>query len=318
MKRFVSLFLMCWIIISISLLIISISPSTKAQSALPTPGIPTVNIALLDSCKTAHVSPDDDCSVRFNGTVSVDMNPLSRVEVSLSAEDTWGAGKVSPSNFVFTQSGEQSFVANTTARPRESTKNVGTITVTGRWVLQTSGLSGTANPQQGAVGRVEIAQFCSFTMKSPKTFTETSLNEKEVLVLTIQNRGNGNDIFAIEIDNSEELSDKDFEVLLSRAQVEIPENPAEENVRISVKVPSNVHAIGEHEIIVKVKSNLQEFQNEPAQYFTFGIRIPEENIFISSEFMISLPIIVCVAIVCIILIWRRRKKKRLKIKNNSV
>jgi hypothetical protein len=240
------------------------------------------------------------------------------VEVSLSAEDTWGAGKVSPSNFIFTQSGEQSFVANTTARPRESTKNIGTITVTGRWVLQTSGLSGTANPSQGAVGRVEIAQFCAFTMKSPKTFIETSLNEEKVFVLIIQNKGNGNDIFVVEIDNSEELLDKDIEVLLSRTQVEISENPAEEIVRISVKVPSNADAIGSHEIIIKVSSNLEEFQNEPAQYFTFGIRIPTDNIFISSEFMISLPIIVCVAIVSIILIWRRRKKKRLKIKNNSV
>jgi hypothetical protein len=299
-----------WIvIICMALSIIAIiQPTTVAISIDQNPGLPTVSISLEDTMKTAHVGPGNDCTVEFNGTVTVSMNPATTVVVSLAAEDTWGSAAVSPSELTFGSSGMQPFSVTVRARPRESTKTTGMVTVTGRWQLNPGGISGPANPPEGATGRIEIAQFYIFDMTSTRAFIETSLDSEVEFNLNILNQGNGADIFSISIINMDELNDKDITASLSMVSAEIMEHPAERPIELRVTTPRDSKCIGENAIEVSVTSDGGGIE----QVIRFVVSIPAEEIFFTTEFSILLIIIILVIVLCIAFFWHRRRKRRRK------
>jgi hypothetical protein len=296
------------IVILSSLLLSIILPTTSAMSIDQNPGLPTVTVSLIDTVKTAHVGPGSDGTVEFNGTVTVSMNPATSVVVSLSAEDTWGSAEVSPSEMLFSKSGEQSFTVKVDARPRESTQTTGTVTVTGRWRLYPGTLGGSAEPPEGATGRINIAQFYKFTLKSPKAFIETSLDSEVEFTLIIQNRGNGIDVFSIGINNMDKMDEKDITVSLSQVTAQILENPTEHSIELRVTIPKDSKCIGYHTIKAGVTSEGGGIQ----QMLRFVIRIPDEEVLYTTEFSTLIIIIILVIILCIAFFWHRRRKRRRK------
>ena len=249
-------------------------PNLFSEEAEAVQGMPTVNIALTEQSKVANVGPGETGVVTFTGIISVTLNQATRVVVSLIAEDTWGSAVASPSSVLFSANGDRPFGVSVRARPRESFTNMGTVVVLGRWTMYPGALSGPANPPQGAVGRVDINQFFKFTLKSPKAFIETSPGSQIVYTLTIQNRGNFMDTFSIDITNYDKLSKKHFEVVLTQSNIEILENPAEENIRIQVNTPLDwtVYKVEYSSIKVLVTSDKGVAEGIPPQTFTFVVR----------------------------------------------
>lgn len=249
-------------------------PNLFSEKAEAVQGMPTVNIALTEQSKVANVGPGETGVVTFTGVISVTLNQATRVVVSLTAEDTWGTAVASPSSILFSANGDKPFGVSVRARPRESFTNTGTVTVLGRWSMYPGGLSGPANPSQGAVGRIDINQFFKFTLKSPKAFIETSPGSQIVYTLTIQNRGNFMDTFSIDVTNYDKLSKKHFEVVLTQSNIEILENPAEENVRIQVNTPLDwtLYKVEYSSIKVLVTSDKGVAEGIPPQTFTFVVR----------------------------------------------
>ncbi len=249
-------------------------PTLFTQEAEAVQGIPTVSIALTEPSKSADVGPGDTGVVTFTGIVSVTLNQATRVIVSLNAEDTWGSAVVSPNTLLFTANGDKGFGVSVRARPRESFNNIGTVTVTGRWAMYPGTLSGPAQPPDGAKGRININQFFKFTLMSPKAFIETSPGSQIVYTLVIQNRGNFMDTFTIDVINYEKLSKKHFEVVLTQSNIEILENPAEENIRIQVNTPLDwtVYKVEYSSVRVQVTSDKGITEGIAPQIFTFVVR----------------------------------------------
>ncbi len=244
------------------------------QDAAAVQGMPTVSIALTEPSKNADVGPGEQGVVTFTGIVSVTLNQATRVIVSLTAEDTWGSAVVSPSTLLFTAQGDKGFMVSVRARPRESFNNIGRVTVTGRWIMYPGTLGGAAQPSEGAVGRININQFFKYTLMSPKAFIETAPGSQLVYTLTIQNRGNFMDTFTIDIINYEKLSKKHFEVVLTQSNIEILENPAEENIRIQVNTPLDwtVYKVEYSSVRVQVTSDKGVQEGIAPQTFTFVVR----------------------------------------------
>jgi hypothetical protein len=280
---------------------------TNLDKSDANPIIPTVVLALTESNKTAHVAPGDTGVVTFSGIVTVTCNPLTRVVVSLAAEDTWGSAEVDPSSILFSSSGEQPFGVSVRARERESTKNTGIVTVIGRWTMYPGSLTGPAQPQEGVQGRINIAQFFKFTTKSPKAFIETKPGENVDFQLIICNTGNGMDEFSVTVLNSDDLSNQGFKISLSESQISIPENPAEGTINISVDISSSVSVIGYHKLEVEVKSLNSDESGDGPVVQNFVIKIPEENIATTIEF--SVIIIIIILVVALVLLQYFKKVK---------
>ncbi len=231
--------------------------------------------------------------------------------VNLNTEDTWGKSEHWPSIIHFSKSGEKPFMVRVFARRRESTKNYGTVTVTGRWEMPEQDLSGSVYPPQGAQGRINIAQFHRFTLMSPKAFTRINPGENVIFQLNIQNRGNGLDEFYIRIKNLEELKDKDFDLTLNRQGVVIEEHPQEATIKLLVETPSSMKWLGYHQIEVEVESIKGSVIGQSAQTFTFVIDIPDKYLFYTAEFPgIALMILLIIIITILWIKFINDKKRR--------
>jgi hypothetical protein len=232
------------ILVLSSLLITLILPAAPAKTVNDTtdnamPIIPEVTIELIDTNKTADVGPGSSCMVEFDGKVTVRMNQLTRVVVSLAAEDTWGSAVVSPSTLLFTGNGEQPFSVSVQAPPKESCTTVGTVTVTGRWRMYPGTLGGSAEPSGGVRGTINIAQYCRFSVAVPNNREKNTVAGSEAqFVLNIVNEGNGRDSFGITICNIDQLEDKGYRIKINQMHVVLNQNETGPVV-ITIQVPDD-------------------------------------------------------------------------------
>ncbi len=305
-------------LMSFQLLFILILAPTPAASISPAPtpdpNLPQVEIYLLEANQTAHVGPGEDGIVEFNGIVSVtcDSNPLTHVEVTLTVVDTWGSSKVVPSKTTFFQSSEESFIVQVAVPVGESCDERGIIKVYGKWIVYPSGASGSAEPEEGLIGQIDIAQFFRFTLSVPQKYCETRPGFDVDFKLGIRNDGNGNDSFIIEILNQDTLSEKDFSVLLSQSKVVLSENAPEALILISIDIPSSTSVIGQNIIKINVYSENGLLEGLPPSVVRFVIDISRDYIYETNEFTISVLLLIFIVIICIILVWQWRKKRGLK------
>jgi hypothetical protein len=261
--------LLTWVLI---FLVIQVLIGCILQSGLAQEGAPTVNVALIETSNTADVGPDDTGESQFNGVVSVAMDQAKRVIVNLSAEDTWNSAIISPNTLEFSSNGDKQFVVKVYAALGSNFTEPGLLTVYGNWTGSPGNFSGKANPEQGAVGRIDINQFHNFSLSSPKTNFESTQGSQIVCTLVIYNLGNFMDTFSLDIKNYEELSKKNIEVVLTQSNIEILQKPANESLDIQVTIPNDAK-IGEHDIKVKVVSDKGVREGIPEQVFTFKVKV---------------------------------------------
>ena len=320
-----------------SLLFLSIVPSIAGVQ-----GLPTVSIALTEQSKVAHVGPGDNGTVTFSGIVSVTMNQATRVVVSLTAEDTWDSAVVSPSSILFESNGEKSFTVSVTAPPGTSFTNTGTVTVTARWSMYPGGLTGPANPQQGAVGRIDIAQYFKFSIGSEQSYQEAKPGAKIRYDLNINNEGNWIDTFSVEITNDNDLIKNGLDCSLTQSNVEIMEK-ANETVSVNLETTSGNKNLGTYKIQVKVWSDKGINEGVPSQTLDFTLKLtnnpkydpsvyspdldqdtdtnldaaqgdagPQDGLLTPTNLRLFLILIIIVVLGLILLGWRMRGNKRIR------
>lgn len=275
----------------------------NAQSVLP-----DVTIGLDEPARTANVAPGESGLVEFNLTVTVDKPMGTTLVVELVAEDTWNSAVVSPTSLQFQSNGVQTAKVIARAPPRTSATEVGNVRVTGTWTMTPSGLTGQAEPTDGVVGRIDIAQYYSFSLYSKTSEKEGTPDSEVVYELIIRNDGNGRDTFSFNVQNINDLKAKDFKVKLSQVQADIEEY---ENfsLKIVVKVPGGMGNIGEHDVKLEVSSVAGELRGATAQTFTFKLIVPSSAMIFTGEFY---AILIVIIVIIVGLFWyRRRKKKKL-------
>jgi hypothetical protein len=234
--------------------------------------MPTVTIALQEASQTAHVGPGDTGEAIFNGVVSVTSNIVTRIVVSLTSEDTWGTSVVAPSTLTFTRSGDQYFTVSVLAPLGESCENCGTVTVYGRWAMYPGGLSGPANPPQGATGRIDIAQYHNLILNSPNSYAQTSRGSRVEFDLFIGNDGNGDDFANLAVNNADELSTNGLQASTSPSSIDIPQYD-ETHVYVFVNTYSSTVG-GTYEIEIQVMPDIRPEEKDVTFLYTFVIDVP--------------------------------------------
>ena len=273
-------------------------------------GMPKVTLSFMEPNKTAHVGPGETGVVTFTLEVNVTMNQLVRVVISLTAEDTWGSAVVDPSSILFSASGVKPASVSIRAKSGENCNTVGTVTVKGYWAMYPGGITGTAEPEGGLVGNIYIAQFYKFSLHSSTgLFKEVKPGSDVEFDLGILNEGNGMDTFSIEIENLDELSNKDIEASLSDHSV-VNQAGQNRSVKLYIEVPDGVDSIGTHEIEVRVTSVNGAENGAPTLIMKYVVKVPEENFTETSEFSIILVIIIVACLVGGFMYWRRWKTKK--------
>ncbi len=231
--------------------------------------VPTVSLSLQEASQTAHVGPGDTGEVTFEGVVSVTCNPLTRVVVSLTVEDTWGSSVVSPASLLFSVSGEKSFTVSVRAPEGESCYTCGTVTVTGRWAMYPSGISGPCN---SAIGRIDIAHYHNLLLSSLNSYTQTAHGSSVTFELAIENEGNGNESLTFMVNNIENLTANGLQASIDSTNLEIPQNQ-KKAVNIYVNTFTGTTG-GTHEIIIGIFPEIWEGEEEVSFEYIFIVELP--------------------------------------------
>ena len=263
MKKLFSLLIIGQLLFSLLFLTTIIPNEASAPQVMP-----TVSISLTQQSQTAHVGPGDTGQVDFEGVVSVTKNRLTRVVVSLTAEDTWGTAVVSPSSLMFTTNGEQTFTVSVRAPMGESCTTCGSVTVYARWTMYPGNLNGPANPSQGVTGRIDIAQYHKYSFYSPKTYAQTSPGGRVEFELSIANEGNGDDVVNMGVGNEADLTSNGLQVSFSTSMLSIPQYDSD-YVYIYVNTFSTTTG-GTHEIKVEIAPE----DNTDAWYYSYNVELP--------------------------------------------
>lgn len=303
--------MLLWILISVIFLSIILIPEPATCEATETNSdLPRVKLKLLDESQTSHVGPYDSGKVVFNGTVNVTCRSGAGVLVLLYSRDTWGSADIAPDTFLFSESGEKAFDVECFTRPREPVVHTGTVTISGRWYIPGEDLSGYAEPRVGVTGTINIAQFHRYSLMRQKAFYKVDPGGNELVELTIQNRGNGMDLFSIGIQNKEELLKNDFKVTLNQTLIEIPEHPSEFTIQFLVEVPTGEYWMSHQEIDIEVASIKGLENGVPPQTIEFIIRIEGEVFKDYGNYSIS--VLTLMLVILIALLWLRRFRKEMK------
>lgn len=110
--------------ILVSLLVILLMPACSATQPLK----PVLTVTISPSSVDVASQRDQNVTVYFNGTVTVDKLPLTRIVVDLYSEVEHGwSSAIDPSSMVFTDEQPQSFTCNASI-PRAANQNA-TLTV---------------------------------------------------------------------------------------------------------------------------------------------------------------------------------------------
>ena len=271
------------------------------------------DIAIIEQSKTAYVGPSENGTVTFDGIVSVTLNQATKVVVYLTADDTWDSSVVTPSSILFESNGDKSFTVWVTAPPKTSFSNTGTVTVTGSWSMYPGGLTGPANPQQGAVARIGIAKYESFSINSSHSYISISPGDDAKFEFTVENQGNYlddsfNDKFSINILNEVELNDKGFEISIDKKSDNKP-------ISINVESPESISGLGYNHIDVQVSYTNSSSGESQIENLTFVVRIPEDKTIYTSE--VTYLIIFIIGIVVITIGLKVIRKLRKKLSNSK-
>jgi hypothetical protein len=302
------------IILILIFLTISVFPnvagvSNSSTSTRQLSSSPKVVISLNEYSQTISVRPNDNRNATFTGKVTVEYNLASSLHVRVTAIDTWGSAICSPSLLIFTQSGEQSFVVSVQAPPRESANTIANVTVKGAWYLDPGTLTGDADPSEGLIAQIKVAQFYEFLLRTKFNHVHADPDSEVKHDIFIQNLGNGEDLFSIKIKNPEMLTNKNFEVSVSQSEIKIPKNPGESRVLINIKVPP----IDKEEPAITIEIEVcSEYGRGIEKYAVKTIKLRVEIIDDEVKFRNFMSYSIAftiILILIIILIWWRGKRK---------
>lgn len=263
----------------------------------------------------ADVYPGANNTVIFNGTVEAEMNrwgPLYPVEIELQAEldKDWDC-QLEPSKFIISPGAKAPFSVEVIVPPQTLCNVRAKLVVKGRANYSfpepvTYGITHIS-------GTVMINQYHNFSLLSTHPVLETTRSGKVVFNLGINNEGNVEDIFQIEVVNFEELVNKGFEINILHPKFEVRRQSIE-GVPITISLPDTDECLGKHTIEVKVSMCSENVNQEEIvpQTYNFTLKVKEPNFEFSTEFCIILIMINVILVIFIYSLWRKKMKKQKK------
>ena len=91
----------------------------------------------------------------------------------------------------------------------------------------------------------------------------------------------------------------------------LKEKSEKESIQVNVKAPVGLSSLCSHKIELEVCSEQGRSQGDSTKALSLVIKIPEENVFLTTEFLIGFIIIIAIIIAGVVL-KIHRKKNRLK------
>jgi uncharacterized membrane protein len=191
---------------------------------------PTVTIRLDQATKTAKVEPGESGLVIFTGTVECQsVGPGSNVQytevvLTTSSENGW-ATTISPSDMVFTSQGGSSAFTMSVRVPPATSYTVTDTVIIGGTAKQIPGALTYDIPDTRAT--VLIEQYYRFSTSTTGPWKNDESGRGAVFHINIENEGNGQDRFMLQILNEEPLEDDGLSTQLSTASIDIGEKENE-------------------------------------------------------------------------------------------
>jgi hypothetical protein len=248
--------------------------------------------------KEVNVAPGTTGVVSTLKNVTCQSYDPTQVQVSLSASFPGGAVSLSPASMQFQGSGTESqIVAIDMTVPLLSPASEMPCTISGTW--QQGGFTGSVEP---ATIMVYVLPFCCPQIYCDLPKQEVNKGESVTFELKINNLGNADDIYHIEIANSEELKSKGIK---TRKISDVPIMYQDSDVvKVKVEVTSDTEVKGAN-IDIVVTSTLDEEQEE----FPYQLNIEIKEAPFSLDFFTSPLVIVIMSIIIIVIIIIYIKKR---------
>jgi hypothetical protein len=220
--------------------------------------------------KGANVRPGENLPVNFTGTLVVDKFPIAKLQqinVFLKADppgDGWTATVTPPMVVIKQRETSVKFRLIVLPPPLEPAGSSKTINVVGTWISTPSGTNPTTYGEvMGASVNVVVEQFYRLNVYEEPVMRYVWPGDSVEYTLTIQNSGNGEDTFEVEIVNDEALIRAGFAVEVIPKKRTVPANN-KSSVTVKVHGPTPVLApwkIANTEISLKVISEGAERNN---------------------------------------------------------
>ncbi len=249
--------------------------------------------------KEVNVAPGSTGDVSTTINVSCQSFGPTPVMVSLSASFPGGATSLSPAGLIFQGSGTETQEVRVDMTVPLLTQASGMLcTVSGIW--NQGGFSGSVEP---VTIWVYVLPFHRPTISCESPRMEVNKGESVTFEMRINNSGNADDIYHIEITNSEELKSRSIKV------DEISDVPimyqGSDVVKVKVEVASDTEVEGAN-IDIVVTSTLDEEQEE----FRYRLNIEIKEAPFSLGFFTSPIVIVIISIIIIVVIIIYIKKRK--------
>jgi hypothetical protein len=196
--------------------------------------IPAVSMSLSPSSIEAVVTPTDNATVRFNGSVLVDLGEWGEAALYLfpSVDQGW-AVSVSPPYLIFAGSEWQSFCVTAVVPAASTSMETAALKVDG--FLRAGTMTSTARTQ----AIITVRPYYNVSAESETPQKDIGIDAVTVLTVKVHNLGNSVDSYAVKVENLDQLKADGWEVIVGSDSM--PRVPTGEyrTLKITVRAPED-------------------------------------------------------------------------------
>lgn len=262
--------------------------------------ITNVYIQVEQESVEVDVSPGSTGVGEFNGNVTCDTyNSAEPCMVSLSADSPIGSVSLSPAGLIFQGTGDtvQPFDGDLIIPLFTSASEEYTVNIFGTW--QQGGRSGMAEADSF---QIVVLPFYLPAVYSDSPVKEITQGESTSYKLTINNSGNTDDIYQVDIANREELKNNGI-TIEEITDIAILEHGAEE-IDLDVDTSSDTYA-RVYEIRVVASSTLDDDPEETE--YIIALKVKEDTLGVEDIFNPMVLIIIVVVVIVGIFIYKKKR-----------
>jgi hypothetical protein len=273
---------------------------------------PEVVLHLQDDMTIADVhngTQSNPCKVKLAGWVSVNFDPSTTVVVQLSVSNSWRTAAIAPTAVQFSVDtpGNKEFNVEMVIPYQVRSDDECEVVVYGSWIMYPGEISGSC---ESVNGFVLIEKYHKFRVRCfGSKGIEVNPGDDVTPRLNIQNWGNGEETFIINIKNLDELNDKGFEIDMAENPVRVlPKDQA--TFGVLVKTPSDSSRVGRHTIEFEIKPMDENNTDVPVELITYYIDLKPYDV-MGTPYGICLSVILVLIIIPIIIFIIRYRRIRL-------
>ncbi len=291
----------------IGLIVLTSAVSILAEPVMAQNPVPALSFTITPSEQRAVISPSQPGTASFTGNYTVDKLAVERAIITFNAVVTTGwVVSISPQTIqVSGNSGLTGRIYITVVvPPGELAVNIGQLTVTGRATA-----AGFQSPPAQASAIIIPQPYFRVVIAADTPFIETSYSTQAVISLKIYNEGNVRDTIRISIQNMQELSEKQWYIVLSRQSFLVGPPPEFVSLQITVGLPKKWQPFPDNKVetVQIVASSLEGQQNNrefsdiiPVFIRTVGLSTPG----------FDLPLVMMGAVLAALFMGSSRRRRR--------